>query len=93
MEDGSGVTPVRKVVVHRQVPAPRRPRAARAQRSLSGLRRAFTPPEFTDPGFSAPGRGVRTWGGFLAPWRLVAVGVIGLTRKGGVKAAQPQEEA
>ena len=76
MDDESGGTPVRKVVVHRQVPAPRRPRAARAQRSLSGLRRTFTPPEYTDPGFTAPGPGVRTWGGFLAPWRLVAVGVV-----------------
>jgi glutamate transport system substrate-binding protein len=71
MDDRSGEPPVRKVVVHRRVPDRRRPRRARAQRALTGLRRTFTQPDFP--------RGdqlVRGWGGSLAPWRLVAVGVV-----------------
>ena len=75
MDDENAGEQVRKVVVHRRVPAPRRPRSARAQRAISGLRRTFTQPEFpTAP--ARPGPLVRTWGGSLAPWRLVAVGVI-----------------
>jgi glutamate transport system substrate-binding protein len=73
MDDEGGRPQVRKVVVHRQVPAPRRPRSARAQRALTGLRRTFTQPEF---GFAPSDGLVRTWGGSLAPWRLAAVGVI-----------------
>jgi glutamate transport system substrate-binding protein len=76
MDDERAGTPVRKVIVHRRVPAPRRPRSARSQRAITGLRRTFTEPEFPVPGFIRPGRGVRTWGASLAPWRLVAVGVI-----------------
>jgi glutamate transport system substrate-binding protein len=75
MDDESGREQVRKVVVHRQAPARRRPRRARAQRALTGLRRTFTQPDF-QPGFGRSDRLVRTWGGSLAPWRLVAVGVI-----------------
>jgi len=71
MDDGSGAAQVRKVVVHRRVPAQRRPRRARAQRALTGLRRTFA-----GPGPARPGSSVRTWGSSLAPWRLVAVGVI-----------------
>jgi glutamate transport system substrate-binding protein len=71
MDDESGAAPVRKVVVHRRVPAQRRPRRARAQRALTGLRRSFSRPDFTQADQLA-----RTWGGSLAPWRLVAVGLI-----------------
>ncbi len=81
IDDQSGEAQVRKVVLHRRVPAPRRARSARAQRAITGLRRAFTQPGFAQPGFARPGfvrpdRLVRTWGGSLAPWRLAAVGVI-----------------
>jgi glutamate transport system substrate-binding protein len=73
LDDESGASQVRKVVVHRRVPTQRRPRRARGERALSGLRRAFTEPGFTGDAF---GRPVRTWGGSLAPWRLAAIGVI-----------------
>ncbi|MEU8611268.1 transporter substrate-binding domain-containing protein [Actinoplanes sp. NPDC048791] len=75
MDDEDAGTQVRKVVVHRRVPEPRRPRSARAQRAMTGLRRTFTQTDFP-PAFARPDRVVRTWGGSLAPWRLVAVGVI-----------------
>ncbi|WP_212990164.1 transporter substrate-binding domain-containing protein [Actinoplanes auranticolor] len=71
MDDESGEVRVRKVVVHRRVPAQRRPRRARTQRALTGLRRSFA-----QPGFARTDLLTRTWGGSLAPWRLVAVGVI-----------------
>ena len=81
MDDESGGAQVRKVVVHRRVPAPRRPRSARAQRALTGLRRTFTQPDFPPsdyppPGFARGDQLVRTWGSSLAPWRLAAVGVV-----------------
>lgn len=83
IDDDSGESQVRKVVLHRRVPAPRRPRSARGQRALAGLRRTFTHPDFAQPqpgfaqpGFAQPDRLVRSWGGSLAPWRLVAVGMV-----------------
>ena len=81
MDGDSGAARPRKVVVHRRVPAQRRPRRARAQRAITGLRRTFTQPGFPQPSYGPPGFGgsdwlVRTWGGSLAPWRLVAIGVI-----------------
>ncbi|MEU7907542.1 transporter substrate-binding domain-containing protein [Actinoplanes sp. NPDC049118] len=66
MDEESGEARFRKAVIHRRVPVQRRPRSARAQRTMEGLRRTFTQPEQV----------VRTWGGSLAPWRLVAVGVV-----------------
>ncbi|MET8152320.1 transporter substrate-binding domain-containing protein [Actinoplanes sp. NPDC049668] len=66
MDQDSGDARFRKAVIHRRVPVRRRPRSARAQRAMDGLRRTFTQPEQL----------VRTWGGSLAPWRLVAVGVV-----------------
>jgi glutamate transport system substrate-binding protein len=66
MDDESGRGEIRKAVIRRRLPAQRRARAVRAQRTIEGLRRTFTQP---DPL-------VRTWGGSLAPWRLVAVGVV-----------------
>ena len=75
MDDENAGAQVRKVVVHRRVPTQRRPRSARAQRAITGLRRTFTQTDFP-PAFARPDRLVRTWGGSLAPWRLVAVGVI-----------------
>ncbi|MFI7544153.1 transporter substrate-binding domain-containing protein [Actinoplanes sp. NPDC049599] len=71
MDEDSGGAPVRKVVVHRRVPTQRRPRRARAQRALTGLRRTFAQPDFARADQLA-----RSWGGSLAPWRLVAVGTI-----------------
>jgi glutamate transport system substrate-binding protein len=73
LDDESGPSQVRKVVVHRRVPTQRRPRRARGERALSGLRRSFTEPGFTGDAF---GRPVRTWGGSLAPWRLAAIGMV-----------------
>ena len=66
MDEETGGAPVRKVVLRRRLPGPRRPRSARAQRTIEGLRRTFTQPEQV----------VRSWGDPLAPWRLVAIGVI-----------------
>ena len=71
MDEDSAGAQVRKVVVHRRVPVRRSPRRARAQRALTGLRRGFTQPDFARGDQLA-----RSWGGSLAPWRLVAVGVI-----------------
>jgi len=71
MDEESGEAQVRKVVVHRRVPDRRRPRRARAQRVLTGLRRTFAQPDF-----ARSDQLTRGWGGSLAPWRLVAVGVI-----------------
>ncbi|MEU4218649.1 transporter substrate-binding domain-containing protein [Actinoplanes sp. NPDC026623] len=66
MDEDSGEARFRKAVIHRRAPVRSRPRPARAQRALHGLRRTFTQPDQT----------VRTWGGSLAPWRLTAVGVV-----------------
>jgi glutamate transport system substrate-binding protein len=71
MDDNSGEAPIRKVVVHRRLPAQRRPRRARAQRALTGLRRTFARPDF-----ARADQLTRSWGASLAPWRLAAVGVI-----------------
>ena len=76
IDDENGGPRVRKVILHRRVPTPRRPRPARAQRAITGLRRAFTHSDYPQPDFTRPDRLVRTWGGSLAPWRLAAVGVI-----------------
>jgi len=76
IDDENGGARVRKVVLHRRVPTPRRPRPARAQRAIAGLRRSFTQTDYTQTDFVQSDRLVRTWGGSLAPWRLAAVGVI-----------------
>ena len=75
IDDENGAQ-VRKVVLHRRVPTQRRPRSARAQRAITGLRRTFTQSDYPQPDFVQSDRLVRTWGGSLAPWRLAAVGVI-----------------
>jgi glutamate transport system substrate-binding protein len=62
----------RKVEIRRPVsraPAPVRPRGARVRyddRRLAGVRRTFGRPVLV----------VKSWGSSLAPWRLVAVGVL-----------------
>src|SRR5688500_5612156 len=71
MDEESGAAPVRKVVVHRRVPAARRPRPARRRPALPRLRRPLAP-----PALARADQLTRSWGGSLAPWRLVAVGVI-----------------